>query len=393
MSTSHSAAASMLGYLYQVRMALLLALRGDEGTTVRVEGLDDIVTASGDSTNLYQSKHSVGKAADLGNTSANLWKSLRVWADHLAANKFSTAKTRLFLLTTSTPSPSSIAYTLTQLNRDNEKLVAELVEVAEKSESSKLAPAFQAFLSLSEPQKLELASSIRLLSGSPTIVDCSKDIRNCLSLSVRTEHLTALIERLEGWWFNRVVSSLVSNTSTEISRDEIGEKVVGIADYYRPGSLPIDFLRVDPAEAKVSHDKLFVQQLVYLDVNAQRIEAAILDYYKAFEQRSKWVREELLVDDELESYEQRLVDEWSRFRNVCLDEISGSSVEEMRQLGLRILKWMELEADIRIRPKVDAAYVMRGSFHMLADTSPEPRVWWHPHFTEKLKKLIAVSGS
>jgi len=39
-----------------------------------------------------------------------------------------------------------------------------------------------------------------------------------------------------------------------------------------------------------------------------RVEYAIRDYYRASEQRSKWAREELLVDGELQSYERELVE-------------------------------------------------------------------------------------
>ena len=36
------------------------------------------------------------------------------------------------------------------------------------------------------------------------------------------------------------------------------------------------------------------------------------DYYRAFNQRASWVRNNLLYIDELDKYERRLIDEWER---------------------------------------------------------------------------------
>jgi hypothetical protein len=118
---------------------------------------------------------------------------------------------------------------------------------------------------------------------------------------------------------------------------------------------------------------------------------AILDYYRAFEQRSRWAREELLIGDELEKYEKKLVDEWERHFLAIGNESSDdeASEQELQQLGQKLYNWMEMEAVIRIRPEVTEEYVMRGSYHILADQDP-PHVWWHPKFVERLGELLAI---
>jgi hypothetical protein len=52
---------------------------------------------------------------------------------------------------------------------------------------------------------------------------------------------------------------------------------------------------------------------------------------------------------------------------------------------------MEQTADLRIRPNVSELYVMRGSFHILAN-KPAPSVWWHPKFVERLSEILAEPG-
>jgi hypothetical protein len=40
---------------------------------------------------------------------------------------------------------------------------------------------------------------------------------------------------------------------------------------------------------------------------------------------------------------------------------------------------------------VTEPYVTRGSFHILADTAPEPRVYWHPRFLDRVGEVLGVS--
>jgi hypothetical protein len=123
------------------------------------------------------------------------------------------------------------------------------------------------------------------------------------------------------------------------------------------------------------------------------VENAVLDYYRAFEQRSRWVREELLIDEELEGYERRLVDEWERIRLALQDEVDIPNLTEyeLRHLGRKLLNWVEQVADIRIRKEVTVPYVMRGSYHILADGEP-PQIWWHPQFLERLEGLLLAES-
>lgn len=72
----------MLGYLYQVRVALLWSIRqsriGD--FSVSVETLDDVSFQSGgDPIAVLQTKHSIHATAGLGGLSPDLWKTLRIW--------------------------------------------------------------------------------------------------------------------------------------------------------------------------------------------------------------------------------------------------------------------------------------------------------------------------
>ena len=122
----------------------------------------------------------------------------------------------------------------------------------------------------------------------------------------------------------------------------------------------------------------------------QRIAAAIRDYYRAFEQRSRWLRDDLLLVGELGNYERRLIQEWEVVFEAMRNEVGADAAEAAKEEAARtLLTWAE-RVTFPIRMNVTEPFVTRGSLHMLAD---EPRIGWHPEFRDRLAKLLAAAGS
>ncbi|MHB8392406.1 MAG: hypothetical protein ACYDBH_22965, partial [Acidobacteriaceae bacterium] len=130
-----SAADSALGYLYQVRVALLLSLRrlkSGSDFVISLEVLDDVafVTAEGTPQEVLQTKHHLDGRASLTDASTDLWKTLRVWFEMSAAGTIS-SNTALHLLTTAQCPDGSIASCLRNVNRDVEAALGKLVATAQ----------------------------------------------------------------------------------------------------------------------------------------------------------------------------------------------------------------------------------------------------------------------
>lgn len=163
-------------------------------------------------------------------------------------------------------------------------------------------------------------------------------------------------------------------------------------------NLPITFRGKAPVgEIDADGDpRLFVVQLREIGIASNRIRNAILDYYRAFEQRSVWARESLLVSGEMEEYEDRLVDEWSRYRDVVFEDLDDESADEvLLEAGKALYKWADLESGnistLRIRERVTEPFVLRGGFHLLANAYPIPRVYWHPRFLNRIGELLGAT--
>ena len=86
-----SAADSSLGYLYQIRCALLLSLqRLKEETSFEtsLETLDDVTFENnGTPSELLQTKLHKNRGANLTDASSDLWKTIRIWATGLDAGE------------------------------------------------------------------------------------------------------------------------------------------------------------------------------------------------------------------------------------------------------------------------------------------------------------------
>ncbi|MCR1840846.1 ABC-three component system protein [Murimonas intestini] len=134
-------------------------------------------------------------------------------------------------------------------------------------------------------------------------------------------------------------------------------------------------------------EKIFYEQLKLISIGSRRMQMALRDYYRAFRQRANWIRNDLLYINELGKYEERLIDEWEHSFASMEDELmeyAGVTEDEKIREGRKLFTDIE-KKDIRIRPKCQEAFVMRGSYHILAN---QLRVGWHKDFYDRLKELL-----
>lgn len=394
MPTSHrptdfSAADSAVGYLYQVRLALLSALQrlaSDENFALYLETLDDVVfETTGSPPTLLQLKHHCERAANLTDASPDLWKSLRVWMDG-RAHATIPADAKLFLITTSDVGLGSAASMLTASNRDEAEAQKHLDHTATTSTSVTNRAAYALYNALSATERNALLGTVVIAPRAPDITSVREGVRAEARLAVRREHLDSFIDRLEGWWFGRVLRQLVDAASPPILSTELESEWHDLQEQFKRDALPIDrAILQQEVDAEAYQNAVFVQQARLAGVSPKRILTAIRDYYRAFAQRSRWMREELLLVGELDSYECLLREEWEIQFNRLADEIGDeAAVGAMRQAAQKVYAWVE-DSHYPIRPQVQHPSMSRGSLHILADSL---KVGWHPQFVDRLRHLL-----
>jgi hypothetical protein len=402
-SDQYSASEQGLGYIYQPRFALLRLLQLPESTSVLIEKDDDLdfIDNNGVKT-LASLKHkSVGDR--LTDLSTDFWKSVRIWLARYNRDGRSEANIRFFLFSTGTVSNTSfLRHFLVEPPKEEEEstsLSQLATDVLAKTKSELIGAIATEFQDLNKNEQEDFLSRIVIFDGSPRIADVPAIIKDQHMRSVRRENRDAIFERLEGWWNDTIVNLLVGKRTEPIFGYEISDKLSAFSEEYQSDNLPITFRGKEPSGGVDGENdpRLFVVQLREIGIASNRIRNAILDYYRAFEQRSVWARENLLVSGEIEEYEDRLVDEWSRYRDVVFEELDEESADAvLLDAGKALYRWMDLESGnisaLRIRERVTEPYVVRGGFHILANTKPIPRVYWHPRFLSSVGKLLGAAG-
>jgi hypothetical protein len=389
----YSAAEQALGYIYQARFALLKILALPESSAVLIEKDDDVEFLSqAGGKSLASLKHKA-KGDRLTNLSADFWKSVRIWLVNYLGNGRVLSEARFFLFTTATISEESFLNLFLDDAADGYAR-AEAAQAAIKTSRSQLIAAVRIELAkLSDDEIRDFYSRIIVVDAAPRITDIPMLVDLHLR-TIRRDYRAAVFERLEGWWTNLIIKILSEQRKEPIHGYEVSDKLSALAEEYRTDNLPITFRnRLPDGKIDVANDpRLFVEQLRVLELSATRIQNAIVDYYRSFEQRSSWARENLLISGEIEEYEDRLVEEWTRYREIVFENLSESSEDDVcLDAGKELYRWAEMETStLRIRERVTEPYVVRGAFHILANERPNPRVYWHPRFLARLKELLGI---
>ncbi len=396
MSGQFSANASALGYFYQARYALMLLM--NEGkiypdAEMSIERFDDVAfEQAANPTELIQTKHHLNKLASLSDTSADLWKTIRIWCTESLKHNWDVSKIIFTLVTTAMAPEASIASKLRLSEsggRDVESALIDLRNVANTSSSKENKSAYDAFLGLDENQQRLLINNVRVLDSSPNIMDVQSKILT--ELRYTTRFFAKIYERLEGWWFCRVIDHLSRDSQGTISHKELLEKIYELQDQFHQDNLPIDFsgpINIDSPEYELNtKQRIFVEQLQLVEVGPKRTRMAISDFHKAYRQRSRWIREEVALIDEIIHYEDNLYEEWVRCSEIRKERLvrdKNVSEEKKQSEGWELFNEIE-KLNFPIRPRCTEPYITRGSYHILAN---QLRLGWHLEFLERLGHLL-----
>ena len=395
---SFSAVDATLGYLYQVRSALLWTLRRQKSEPdflVSVETLDDVTfeTASGNPTDLLQTKHHRKGSASLTDASPDLWKTLRIWFEGHASGQIPPSA-NLYLVTTSAAPEGTAASRLRAASRDLAAAQHALDATAASSTNQTNMSAYAAYRKASSAERTAILSKVIIVDAAPTVVDLDSELRQEVYWAAGKEHHAAFLDRLEGWWLRRVLRQLTDASHDRVGSVELEAQMSDLREQFKQEALPIDedLLEFTLDEAtKVAHeDSTFVRQLSIIKAGKRRIAAAIRDYYRAFEQRSRWIRDDLVVGLDLQKYEKRLCEEWDLVFEAMRDDVGDAATDDAQEKAARsVLAWAE-RTTIPIRPNVTEPFVSRGSLHMLSD---EARIGWHPEFRARLESILSAKES
>lgn len=383
--TSFDATSSFVGYLYQVRYALLLALKkiddvdDPDNCFISIEKLDDVAfEESGTPSELLQMKHHT-KAGNITDRSQDIWKTVRVWSEFVASsNELESAV--FSLVTTEVAAESTIAEFLScDKDKRNPGLALERMRsISQETKSETNKKAYEAFCSLEPWQQNKLVSSIYIIGSSPSIVDIRHLLLKKLRSAVFADYVDPFLTRLEGKWFSRIIDIFCSSDEDVICLSEVLDVMDDLRNQFLPSNLPADFSDAILTNIDLDGDaRRFLEQLRLIGASNRVLTTAVINFYRAYEQRSRWSKDNLLRPGEIKKYLDRLKDEWENYYGLLEMEYDFSQEQQMVNFGAKLYSKCQLEAVIPIRAEFSEPYVARGSYNTLAD---DLAIGWHPDY-------------
>ena len=385
--TDFSAKEPSLGYYYQIRYSLYLLLREKvkDNPSIRLEDLDDIVLDDIDGTNLYQTKLHINSVANLSERSSDFWKTIRVWSEAILNSLVDVDNTIFTLITTATATPDSFISKMTINSSQNRIGVLEdMQNICKEQNNQTNQKGYTAFLNLSTDQQIKLINNIYIIDASLSIEETLKAIKKELIYSAPVGKIDSFIEKIEGWWFQQCIL-LLTRKKDYISSKELLMKISDTRDLFMLDNLPDDFpdpLAIDESEIVNYEEKMFIKQLKLIAIKNNSLRNAISDFRRAFEQRSKWLRDNLTGIDEYNRFDKQLYDHWNNIFSLMKDECEGLTEQELEKAGKAFYEeyYIKRTPAYKIRNNFQPQYLTKGSCHMLAD---EKKIGWHPNFQEK----------
>ena len=200
--------------------------------------------------------------------------------------------------------------------------------------------------------------------------------------SVPSKSVEAFTNTLEGNWFNWCIETLSKSPTDVINLGRLLTLIDKLRPEYTDTNLPAEFTDALPDAIDLDSDlRVFIQQLRLFNAPKSMLEQAIIYYYRAFEQRTKWSADGLLQPGELSKFDQKLHEEWKNHQ-AYLEIIEDIKTQEgKRRFAANLYHNCLDKGVVPIRRDFIESYVARGSFHILAD---QLKIGWHPEYIDKL---------
>lgn len=395
-NSAHDASGQMAGYLYQVLAALYLLLDSrDSDAQICIEKFDDIAFVEQDEPVLMiQTKHQLYRLGSLSDTSVDLWRTIKSWCDSINNSPTHLHDTHFVILTTATAQENTAAYYLRKdANRNTNEAMRLLIDTARVSTVQANEKFYRAFLGLPPELQDNLIRHTYIYDNSQNISNLKTDIMRYIRCATLPRFEEKVYNSVLGWWINTVIQCLCSEDPVFINRIQLQQVIFDIGSGYKADSLPIDVdAYYDPSESELNElipeNRIFIEQLKLISLSHDRLRRCIREYYNAFRQRSLWVREQLLLANELQDYEAVLVDEWNRLFAIMKENLAdyGEELTEQQKAKAGRDLFGNIEnLNLPIRERVSQPFIMRGSYHDLANRM---MVGWHVDFMDRLCHLL-----
>jgi ABC-3C protein len=252
---------------------------------------------------LLQAKHNVGVSTGLSDKETDIWKALLVWMN--TAQPADPLGPELVLVTTSVAPPGTAAHALRNDVRDVSTAVIKLADAAWSSKADNTRKAREKFLALTEAQRHILMSRVVVADGAPTADELDENLARILWLALPHRNQQLFLAMVWRWWAG-VALDMLRGRRGQVGVGEAHAAISHVRDQFSEDNLPatVELADVDAGSVIAVHgEDVFVHQMRWVGCNGTNLRKAIVDYYRAVAQATRWLTEDLIGMRELEKFE------------------------------------------------------------------------------------------
>ena len=376
----YSAKHVLRAYLFQFQRALLHLVTSPPNSRIGLEIFDDVVVDDGDTFTFEQDKYSKDESKKhYGNTSLELWKTLRIWLHLISDEDIDFNKATFFLV-----SNRSISDGLAQIicdaisQEDAISCVSQIKEQA-KSVSESTSKYSESVIQYPDEILIQLIRNINCVDGNDknySPQDFTDDIANKLLLPSWVPE-SDVVNGLLGWVVTTCIQYWDNDSPAWISKDDfvaaLHSTIESIRRKKRRELSEIDLI-VHPHEIESKKEYLFVRQLHAVEANEETIFKSIEDFIRCSRERLRLSQEGEVMAEDWKEFDSRLHRRWSDIYN---REISLSDEMPEIKVGLTIFFESIRDKEILAGEETIELYLTSGSFHRMANI---PSLGWHPNY-------------
>ncbi|MGE5483619.1 MAG: ABC-three component system protein [Ignavibacteriales bacterium] len=380
----HTAAKSLVGYLWQVDQALAWLVNAPPRGCAGIEVVDDIHIddESKSTTSLIQTKYCADGGNRLSDRSISLWNTLAIWAEAVRAGDLALKNTQFYLVTngivqdglirqiseaSTDEEASQVVQTIRQFNSDNKEVMNHVAEVNLLTESS----------------LVELIRSIKLVDGSEA--NQSRAFPEALEKHYEIDSAEAdlIAEPVRGWLWRRILEAVPTGQQILIGRKDLFGKIDIERDSLHKMRFreAVEYLATEK-DVDGQKTKRYVAQLRAIECSEETVNDSIMDFLKARAQEIAWSKSGSLPESALDLFYRNLRIRWKTIFNRLIRSCGSDSTEQIA-VGQEIFDQTMDHRERLAGQETDEYFTTRGRYHMLAD---EMAVGWHPHFKELLSE-------
>jgi len=379
-SPKHTAVAPLVGYLYQLQMALLTTLQKKQidNFDIYIERDDDFSIETSDSTDVVQVKHSNSSREQLTNYSHMFWKTLYNWIQ-INNSKDASTYSYTLLLTYKIADDSN----LKKLSYENVRALSK--NIPNKIISKDLLMYIKVFNDLPEEKQKHLIDHITICENMPK----SKDMRLAIAKELSIFYTDAepdlpFCSELQNWWLGEILKRVNKETHEPIKREQVQITLQRLIRKYTPLKPIYDTKDID----KTKYDEyVFIKQLGIIfddektekEVKENTYSTAIENFYWSYKHKEEWLKNAKSTDVEINEYENAVNDKWTTLNQEIRHDYSIEDSNKGIKLYFKCInnpahKFRDLNDNYNDR-------MYKGTLHTLADSQ---KIGWHP----KYKKLL-----